>query len=268
MKLNHLIVVGALLAPGVYAETAFNDTPTGESASPPAQLTAHPLGDNTERQLPPEAVFNLWVQDETFFKPHEDDRIEVEKVLDKKYETFKLKDAVPPIGFRSGEADIPESAVTKLREVLTSMKHRANVRVHFVGHTDSDQLSPALAAQYGDNIGLSRARAEIAAEFFQRALDLPPESVTYDGVGDTQPIASDTTDAGKRKNRRVEVQVWYDEITETAIDKEVVIKADNLNRIKVCREETVCKLQYRSGSAKRARLKTARRMRLFWETLR
>ena len=255
MKLNHLIVVGALLAPGVHAETAFNATPTGESAAPPVQLTAHPLGDNTERQLPPDAVFNLWVQDETFFKPHEDDRIEVEKVLDKQYETFKLKDAVPPIGFRSGEADIPESAVTKLREVLTSMKHRANVRVHFVGHTDSDQLSPALAAQYGDNIGLSRARAEIAAEFFQRALDLPPESVTYDGVGDTQPIASDSTDAGKRKNRRVEVQVWYDEITETAVDKEVVIKADNLNRIKVCREETVCKLQYRSGSAKRARLK-------------
>ena len=108
---------------------------------------------------------------------------------------------------------------------------------------------------YADNIGLSRARAEIAAEFFQRALDLPPESVTYDGVGDTQPIASDNTDEGKRKNRRVEVQVWYDEITETAVDKEVVIKGESLNRVKVCREETVCKLQYRSGSAKRARLK-------------
>jgi flagellar motor protein MotB len=255
MKLNHLILVSALCAPAVYAGTAFNSTPVGETALPATQLTAHPLGQNSERQLPPDAVFNLWVQDETFFRPHEDDRIEVEKVLDKKYETFKLKDAVPPIGFRSGEADIPESAVTRLREVLQSMKHRANVRVHFVGHTDSDRLSPALAAQYGDNIGLSRARAEIAAEFFQRALDLPPESVTYDGVGDTQPIASGNTEAGKRKNRRVEVQVWYDEITETAIDKEVVIKADNLNRIKVCREETVCKLQYRSGSAKRARLK-------------
>ena len=255
MKLNRLILIGILLFPSAYAETGVNDTPVGESASPAWQLSSHPIGENTERQLPPDEIFTLWVQDETFFKPHEEDRIEMEKVLDKKHETFKLENAVPPIGFNSGEADIPQSAVTKLRAVLDGMKHRANVRVHFVGHTDSDKLSPELRAKYVDNIGLSRARAEIAAEFFQRALGLPPESVTYDGVGDTQPIASDNTDEGKRKNRRVEVQVWYDEITETAIDKEVVIKAEGLNRIKVCRQETVCKLQYRSGSAKRARLK-------------
>ncbi len=255
MKLNRLMLVAALLMSTAYADTGVNDTPAGETTSPAWQLTSHPLGENTERQLPPDEIFNLWVQDETFFKPHEEDRIEMEKVLDKEYETFKLENAVPPIGFDSGQADIPQSAVTRLREVLQSMKHRANVRVHFVGHTDSDQLSPELSAKYGDNIGLSRARAEIAAEFFQRALDLPPESVTYDGVGDTQPIASDSTDEGKRKNRRVEVQVWYDEITETAVDKEVIIKGENLNRIKVCREETVCKLRYRTGSAKRARLK-------------
>ena len=255
MKLNRLVFISAFLLSSVHAESDFNDTPPGVTALPAWQLSAHPIGHNTERQLPPDEVFTLWVQDETLFKPQEEDRIEIEKVLEKQYETFKLENAVPPIGFRSGEAEIPESTVTRLREVLESMKHRANVRVHFVGHTDSDQLSPALRAQYGDNIGLSRARAEIAAEFFQRALDLPPESVTYDGVGDTQPIASDTTEAGKRRNRRVEVQVWYDEITETAVDKEVVIKADNLNRVKVCRAETVCKLRYRAGNAKRARLK-------------
>ncbi|UCB54824.1 MAG: OmpA family protein [Thiotrichales bacterium] len=255
MKLNRLIFIGAVLLPSVYADTEFNDTPEGKTTLPAWQLNSHPLGNNTERQLPPDEVFTLWVQDETMFKPREDDRIEMQKVLDKQYETFKLKNAVPDIGFESGEADIPQSAITKLREVLNTMKHRANVRVHFVGHSDSDQLSPALSARYVDNIGLSRARAEIAAEFFQRALDLPPESVTYDGVGDTQPIATNNNDAGKRKNRRVEVQVWYDEVTETAVDKEVVIKADNLNRIKVCRQETVCKLRYRSGNAKRARLK-------------
>ena len=178
MKLNRLILFGVLLIPSAYAETGVNDTPVGESASPAWQLSSHPLGGNTERQLPPDEIFTLWVQDETFFKPHEEDRIEMEKVLDKKYETFKLENAVPSIGFNSGEADIPQSAVTKLRAVLDGMKHRANVRVHFVGHTDSDKLSPELRAKYVDNIGLSRARAEIAAEFFQRALELPPESVT------------------------------------------------------------------------------------------
>ncbi|MGB5584969.1 MAG: OmpA family protein [Gammaproteobacteria bacterium] len=255
MKLNRLLLIATVLMPPAYAELGVNDTPTGETAAPAWQLTSYPLGENTEQQLPPDEVFNLWVQDETLFKPREEDRIEIQKVLDKQYETFKLENAVPAIGFNSGEADIPQSTVTRLRQVLETMKHRANVRVHFVGHTDSDKLSPELRAKYGDNIGLSRARAEIAAEFFQRALDLPPESVTYDGVGDTQPIASDNSETGKGRNRRVEVQVWYDEITETAIDKEVVIKAENLNRIKVCRAETVCKLQYRAGNAKRARIK-------------
>lgn len=255
MKLNRLLFLAAVMLPNVHAETASNDTPTGVSTIPAWQLNPHPLGQNTEKQLSPDVIFNLWVQDETLFMPKQDDRIEIQKVLDKKYETFKLKNAVPDIGFASGEADIPESAITKLREVLDSMKHRANVRVHFVGHTDSDRLSPELKARYGDNIGLSRARAEIAAEFFQSALDLPPESITYDGVGDTQPIATNDTAEGKRRNRRVEVQVWYDEITETAVDREVLIEAPKPSRIKVCRQETVCKLQYRSGSAKRARLK-------------
>ena len=255
MKLNHLVFIAAVLMPAVHAETVFNDTPAGGTSSPAVRLSSPAIGENTERQLPPDEVFTLWIQDETFFKPREEDRVEMEKVLDKQYETFKLENAVPPIGFNSGEADIPPSTITQLREVLDKMKHRANVRVHFVGHTDSDALSPALSAQYVDNIGLSRARAEIAAEFFQRALDLPPESVTYDGVGDTQPITTNNTDAGKRRNRRVEVQVWYDEITETAVEKEVLIKGESLNRVKVCRQETVCKLRYRAGNAKRARLK-------------
>ena len=254
----HTLVFGTLLsvlAGPLCAELGFDDAPEGSTASPALQLKSHPLGENTEQQIPPDEVFNLWIQDETFFRPHEEDRVEMQKVLDKKAETFKLENAVPPIGFRSGEADIPESAVTQLREVLDGMKHRANVRVHFIGHSDSDKLGPGLSAKYGDNFGLSRARAEITAEFFQRALGLEPESVTYDGAGDSKPIDSNDTTEGKRRNRRVEVQVWYDEITETAVDQEVVIAAEGLNRVKVCRKETVCKLQYRAGNAKRARLK-------------
>ena len=238
-----------------HAELGFDDDPQGQISSPARTLSAHPLGENTEQQMLPDVIYNLWVQDETLFKPQEDDRIEVQKVLNQEAETVKLEGAVQPIRFRSGEADIPQSAVDELREVLRSLKNRANVRVHFIGHSDSDQLGPGLRARYGDNVGLSRARAEIAAEFFVNALNLEPESVTYDGVGDAFPLATNDTVDGKRRNRRVEVQVWYDEITETAVDKEIVIRAEGLNRLKVCRAETVCKLSYREGNARRARLK-------------
>ena len=240
-----------------HADNIFELTPSpeGQVESMPKQLESYPLGANTERQLPPDEVFTLWVQDETFFKPKQEDRVEVRKVLEKEAKTFKLDNVVKPIPFKSGVADIPDEYVTRLREILTSMKNRANVRLHFIGHTDADPLSGATKAKYGDNIGLSRARAEIAAEFFQRELDLPPDAVSYDGAGATQPIASNNTAQGKALNRRVEVQVWYDEITEKAVDKEVVIEAPKLNRIKVCRKETVCKLSYKKGNAKRARLR-------------
>jgi len=233
----------------------FNHSPAGETQSPPLTLQSHDVGENTEQHLAPDAVFNLWIQDETFYRPNEEDRVEIKKVLEKSAKTFKLDNAVKDIPFRSGQEIIPQQYVTELKQLLDKMKNRANVRVHFVGHSDNDPLSGASKAKYGDNIGLSRARAETTAEFFQQVLDLPPESVSYDGVGESQPIASNNTQAGKAKNRRVEVQVWYDEITEYAVEKEVVVPAPKLNRIKVCRKETVCKLRYKKGNAKRARLR-------------
>jgi len=233
----------------------FNHSPAGETANPPLTLESHDVGENTEQHLAPDAVFNLWIQDETFFRPREEDRVEIKKVLEKSAETFKLENAVNDIPFRSGQEIIPEQYVNELKQLLDKMKNRANVRVHFVGHSDNDRLTGASIAKYGDNIGLSKARAETTAEFFQRVLDLPPESISYDGVGASQPIASNNTQAGKAKNRRVEVQVWYDEIKEYVVEKEVVVPAPKLHRVKVCRKETVCKLRYKKGTSKRARLR-------------
>jgi flagellar motor protein MotB len=233
----------------------FNDNPEGEFEFPTATLSSYPIGENTEQHMLPDEIFNLYIQDETFFRPQEDDTVEIKKVLERHAKTFKLDNVVKPIRFKAGEANIPQSFVKKLRDVLAGMKNRANVRLHFIGHTDADKLSGATKAKYGDNIGLSKIRAEIAAEFFQRELDLPADAVSYDGAGESKPIASNLTAEGKAKNRRVEVQIWYDEITETAVNEEVVVSAERLNRIKVCRKETVCKLSYKKGNAKRARLR-------------
>ncbi|RDH81166.1 MAG: flagellar motor protein MotB [endosymbiont of Galathealinum brachiosum] len=261
LKLTGLSVVMLMMCSSVNAETSwqdlleFNQSPEGQVEEQPLTLESHDVGENTEQHLPPAAVFNLWIQDETFFRPKEEDRIEIQKVLEKDAKTFKLENAIEPISFSSGQEVIPDQFVNKLKQLLDTMKSRANVRVHFVGHSDNDALGITSKAKYGDNIGLSRARAETTAEFFQRVLDLPPESVSYDGVGSSQPIASNNTAAGKAKNRRVEVQIWYDEIKEYVIEKEVVVEAPKLNRIKVCRKETVCKLRYKEGNAKRARLR-------------
>jgi hypothetical protein len=69
-----------------------------------------------------------------------------------------------------------------------------------------------------------------------------------------QPVASNATEAGRALNRRVEVEVWYDEIGEKMVEKEVIVPRQ-VNRVKVCRTETVCKMRYKEGHLHRARIK-------------
>ncbi|MYM61755.1 OmpA family protein [Pseudomaricurvus sp. HS19] len=208
-------------------------------------------GDNTESHLNDMRGGQQWLLPDT---EDQSDRLETQTVTEEVANTVKLRNVVPPIRFASGRAQIPPEYVGLLRDLLNSMQERANVRLHFVGHSDDQSLSPELRAQYTDNLGLSRARAGFAAEFFKDALRLPAESISYEGLGESQPVASNRTVGGRAENRRVEVEVWYDEISEEDVEKEVLVQAQ-MNRIKVCRVETVCKLRYQEGHDRRAKVK-------------
>ncbi len=211
-------------------------------------------GEAAEMHLPTDQSFTPWVHDPAIFEEEVGDRTEMHEAVEQEAQTVKLDHLVPPIHFGLGEVQIPNDYLDLLRRVLDSMRNRANVRLHFVGHADSLPLSEELQAKYSDNVGLSRERAGTTAEYCQRALGLPPEAISYEGLGDTQPLADNGTEVGRQINRRVEVQVWYDEITEKAVEKEVIVPQE-VHRIKVCRTETVCKLRYKEGHAHRARVK-------------
>jgi flagellar motor protein MotB len=211
-------------------------------------------GENVERHLSTEAPYVEWSQDPELLQRQRGDRLEQREVLAKQARTVKLRDVIPPIRFESGVAHIPPSYIQRLRGILDGMRHLAHVRLHLVGHSDDQPLSESLAGVYGDNAGLSQERAGEVAEFLQAALALPPEAISFAWAGDTQPLASNDTAAGRAKNRRVEVEVWHDEIDETVALEEVVVPTE-IKRVKVCRVETVCKLRYREGHAHRARVR-------------
>jgi len=211
-------------------------------------------GEAIERHLPTDEPFNEWTMDPENLSVQSGDRLELREVPAEEVETVKLTGVVPPIRFESGVADIPPGYVEALRQVLEGMQDRRNVRLHLVGHADDQPLSPALARVYGDNAGLSRERAGEVAEFFQVALGLPAESISFEWAGDSRPVASNATAAGRALNRRVEVEVWYDEIHDTMATQEVLVTED-FKRVKVCRVDTVCKLRYVDGHARRARVR-------------
>src|SRR6266540_3913433 len=197
---------------------------SGANASAPVEVAPLPptsnvgvrdtsvRGEAVEKHLSSDETFTPWLHDPAIFKEDQGDRVEKRQVAEKDVKTIKLDNLVPPIRFRLGAADIPEEYIEKLRDVLHGMRDRANVRLHFIGYTDSLKLSAGLKARYGDNTGLSRERAGTTAEYFQQALGLPPEAISYEGLGESQPVASNATAAGQALNRRVEVQVWYDEV--------------------------------------------------------
>ncbi len=213
-----------------------------------------PLSESAEKHISPDEPTMMWVRDPSLFEREAGDRLEQREVLGQQPKTVKLKNVVPPIRFESGVADIPPGTIEKLRAVLDGMRGLPNVRLHLVGHADAQPLSDRLTGIYGDNAGLSRERAGEVAEFIQGALALPPEAIAFEWAGDSQPIAPNTSETGRARNRRVEVEVWYDE-SETRLATEEVVVPDDFKRVKVCRTETVCKLRYLEGHARRARVK-------------
>src|SRR5262249_10582802 len=126
-------------------------------ADDPAPADENKPGEQVERHLSGDQTFREWSQSPD--QVDKGDRLETRPVVGQKLETVKMKNVVPPIHFESGVAKIPPDYVDRLARILESMRYRKNVRVHFVGHADSQRLSGPLARAFGDNMGLSRERA-------------------------------------------------------------------------------------------------------------
>ncbi|MGB5624601.1 MAG: OmpA family protein [Woeseiaceae bacterium] len=238
MKFSHLLMLGAVLA----------WAPAGAE-----KVDEAAIGEAVERHMSDDVPLTKWVQDPDEVDTEQGDTIETRETLEDALETVKLSGLVPPIHFESGLANIPGTTVASLSDILERMRDRINVRLHLIGHADNRPLSPRLQKIYGDNAGLSRERAGQVAEHFQTSLALPAEAISFEWAGDSKPVASNLTENGRAKNRRVEVEVWYDEVRERVALEEFLVPHE-IKRIKVCRMETVCKLRYVEGHARRARV--------------
>jgi outer membrane protein OmpA-like peptidoglycan-associated protein len=92
------------------------------------------------------------------------------------------------------------AARDNLRKFAASLKKYSNTRTLIVGHTDSDGSSAY-------NMDLSNRRALSAANFV-RGEGVDPARVSTAGRGETEPIASNGEDEGRRQNRRVEIAIY------------------------------------------------------------
>ncbi|MCB1619134.1 MAG: carboxypeptidase regulatory-like domain-containing protein [Thiothrix sp.] len=124
--------------------------------------------------------------------------------------TRSIDNAVAPIHFDSGKADIPPDYAAKLNQLIHLTRDKQNVRFKFVGHTDNQRLKPETKARFGTNQGLSEARASEVAQYVLSKLHIQSK-VQVAGKGETQPVAGNDTPQGMARNRRVELVMLYDE---------------------------------------------------------
>jgi len=101
--------------------------------------------------------------------------------------------------FDFDKADIRMDAAHALAELAAVIRaYQGAVRLE--GHTDGKG-----AADY--NQKLSERRAASVKQWLVEREQIPGERMTVQGFGKTRPVASNDTDAGRQKNRRVEVVI-------------------------------------------------------------
>lgn len=105
--------------------------------------------------------------------------------------------------FDFDSAELRTAARENLRNLAESLDDHDETEVVLVGHTDG-----VGADEY--NRELSRRRARAATTFLTGA-GVAVDRVRAVGRGESEPIASNDTDAGRQENRRVEVAIFASE---------------------------------------------------------
>ena len=107
--------------------------------------------------------------------------------------------------FDSGKADIkPELQPLMLRIGQILAKEATSGGIIIAGHTDN---VPVHGGPYQTNLKLSIARAATVAQFLLDHTAIDPKRVSTMGFGEFRPIADNSNESGRRKNRRVEIIV-------------------------------------------------------------
>ncbi|MBU0747828.1 MAG: OmpA family protein [Gammaproteobacteria bacterium] len=108
------------------------------------------------------------------------------------------KVAIYGILFDTGKADIKAESKASLDQIGGLLKQQTGLKLHVVGHTDNVGNLPA-------NLDLSRRRADAVAAALAKDYGIARDRLTANGVASLAPVASNGSDAGRAKNRRVEL---------------------------------------------------------------
>jgi CHAT domain-containing protein/Tfp pilus assembly protein PilF len=100
--------------------------------------------------------------------------------------------------FDTDSVKISKESKRQMDEILAALKSKElkNAQIRIEGHTDS-------IGDPGYNLKLSRRRAEAVCQYLKKG-GIKENLLSFTGKGDTEPIADNATEQGRKKNRRVD----------------------------------------------------------------
>lgn len=102
------------------------------------------------------------------------------------------------INFATNSTAIDASSTKDLETIYNLLVQAEDTKLKIIGHTDNTGNSNA-------NLTLSKGRASSIVEYLTNKGIPSTRFQLIDGAGDTQPIADNSTNTGKAKNRRVQI---------------------------------------------------------------
>ncbi len=106
--------------------------------------------------------------------------------------------ATQGILFATGKAEVQPESRPVLKEIASTLKEHAELKILIEGHTDNVG-TPA------SNLALSDARAAAVKAALIADFGVEGGRITTKGLGDTKPSMPNTTAVGRAQNRRVEI---------------------------------------------------------------
>lgn len=108
--------------------------------------------------------------------------------------------------FDSGKTDIKEDAIPVIDKVGQILEAYAGGTIEIEGHTDNVPMSSG--GKYANNDELSSGRALSIFYYLCEHTSLDPSNLVHTGRGEYDPIADNSTDEGRARNRRVEIKIY------------------------------------------------------------
>lgn len=100
--------------------------------------------------------------------------------------------------FDTNKAEVKPESKTQLDEIARLLKGQPTMKVLLVGHTDNQGALDA-------NLSLSQRRAQAVADALAKGYGIDPSRLLAKGVANLSPVASNSAESGRAKNRRVEL---------------------------------------------------------------